>query len=534
MHSRTILRKRVLFFLVSSLIALFALNQTSHAQISGTWELIGTHPQAAAQPATIGGQPTFAQYLWSLKAWNEHLYAGYGDYGANGVSAIGTQFAVTPFDPKTGSFASPVFQFNAEAVPLYRDLAGRLFAPNMDASDGGRSPRNFAFGSKSGVWTEHIERPAFHIFDVATLNLTDVWMVGSDCVVGNDGTDCTKSDAVVWRSTDGGNTFQESLRVHPPEGFGVARFYFAGVLNNHLYVQQADTSATTTTAQSHSLVFDGSTWSDGPNLFPRRDLDPTAYGYQPTYFKGKMVYMTKFSFPQSNHRLVAFDGVSASYVDLPQQIFNFTVDGSYIYVLLGDGLVRRTSDLSLPWAQWEVFSAFPVLDQANANQTAGRSIALLNGKIYIGDRNAKLYRYSTTLNVIDDQRFFVEQQYKDFLERESDPAGLDYWTSQITPCGSNATCLDQKRIDVARAFWYAPEFLQKHSGLRNPPGVSPDFDNREFVRLCYVIYLQRDPDQAGWDHWTNDLDNDIANGVGYDHLIKAFLVSPEYRGRFGG
>jgi hypothetical protein len=142
--------------------------------------------------------------------------------------------------------------------------------------------------------------------------------------------------------------------------------------------------------------------------------------------------------------------------------------------------------------------------------------------------------YSTTLNVIDDQRFFVEQHYRDFLERQADMPGLDYWTSQITACGSNPTCLDQKRIDVSRAFWYAPEFLQMHPGLRNPPGVSPDFDNREFVRLCYVVYLRRAPDQAGWDHWTNELNNDIAAGVGYDHVIKAFLVSPDYRARFGG
>lgn len=46
MHSRTIMRKRVLFVLVS-IIALFV-----------TCELIGTHSQAVAQPATMGGQST--------------------------------------------------------------------------------------------------------------------------------------------------------------------------------------------------------------------------------------------------------------------------------------------------------------------------------------------------------------------------------------------------------------------------------------------------------------------------------------------
>jgi len=163
------------------------------------------------------------------------------------------------------------------------------------------------------------------------------------------------------------------------------------------------------------------------------------------------------------------------------------------------------------------------------------SSARVKARAYRGGQlESNISEASFSRNMIDHQRFFVAQHYRDFLEREGDTAGLDYWTSHITACGSNATCLDQKRIDVSRAFWYASEFLQMHPGLRNPPGISPDFDNREFVRLCYVVYLQRDPDQAGWDYWTNELNNDIFNGVGYDHLIKAFLVSSDYRGRFGG
>jgi hypothetical protein len=98
-----------------------------------------------------------------------------------------------------------------------------------------------------------------------------------------------------------------------------------------------------------------------------------------------------------------------------------------------------------------------------------------------------------------------------------------------------AHCVDRKRVDVSRAFWYSGDFLAMHLGLRNPSGVTPDFNNREFVRLCYVIYLQRDPDQVGWDFWTSVLDNHTANNPGpnsYNEVLRAFLVSGEYPGRF--
>ncbi|MDT7603136.1 MAG: hypothetical protein QOF61_1133, partial [Acidobacteriota bacterium] len=140
---------------------------------------------------------------------------------------------------------------------------------------------------------------------------------------------------------------------------------------------------------------------------------------------------------------------------------------------------------------------------------------------------------TSSQNAIDDQRYFVRQHYYDFLLREADDAGLAFWTNQITQCGNDAACIDRKRIDVSRAFWYASEFQQqpRAANLRNP-FPPPDFNSREFVRLCYLVYLQRQPDDPGLNYWTSVLDQDIAHGIGYDHLIKAFLVSDEYRNRF--
>ena len=63
-----------------------------------------------------------------------------------------------------------------------------------------------------------------------------------------------------------------------------------------------------------------------------------------------------------------------------------------------------------------------------------------------------------TTNPIDDPTFFVRQHYLDFLNREPDTAGLNFWVNQITSCGGNAACIDQKRINVSAAFFLSIEF----------------------------------------------------------------------------
>jgi hypothetical protein len=154
----------------------------------------------------------------------------------------------------------------------------------------------------------------------------------------------------------------------------------------------------------------------------------------------------------------------------------------------------------------------------------------------IATASVHLYGADST-NYIDNNQYFVAQQYRDFLNREPDTPGLNFWTNEITQCGNAsfrepnetyAQCVVRKRVDVARAFWYATEFLDYHPGLRNPPGTSPDFVNSEFVRLSHVLYLRRDPTQEEQDFWLSHLvgTND------YNAVIKGFLNLSEYRMRF--
>src|SRR5262249_9159546 len=63
-----------------------------------------------------------------------------------------------------------------------------------------------------------------------------------------------------------------------------------------------------------------------------------------------------------------------------------------------------------------------------------------------------------TTNPADQPDFFVRQHYLDFLNRESDPGGLGYWSQQISMCGSDARCVHDRRIDVSAAFFVENEF----------------------------------------------------------------------------
>jgi len=60
----------------------------------------------------------------------------------------------------------------------------------------------------------------------------------------------------------------------------------------------------------------------------------------------------------------------------------------------------------------------------------------------------------------DNTDYFVHQHYLDFLDREPDAGGFDYWANQITSCGSTASCIDAKRVNVSAAFLLSAEFQQ--------------------------------------------------------------------------
>jgi uncharacterized delta-60 repeat protein len=64
------------------------------------------------------------------------------------------------------------------------------------------------------------------------------------------------------------------------------------------------------------------------------------------------------------------------------------------------------------------------------------------------------------LNPLDTSEFFVRQNYIDFLSREPDESGFNFWVNQIESCGTDANCREVRRINVSAAFFLSIEFQQ--------------------------------------------------------------------------
>lgn len=63
-------------------------------------------------------------------------------------------------------------------------------------------------------------------------------------------------------------------------------------------------------------------------------------------------------------------------------------------------------------------------------------------------------------NPIDVPEFFVRQHYIDFLNREPDQSGLDFWVGNFTQCAGDPQCIEVRRINVSAAFFLSIEFQQ--------------------------------------------------------------------------
>src|SRR5256714_214705 len=140
-----------------------------------------------------------------------------------------------------------------------------------------------------------------------------------------------------------------------------------------------------------------------------------------------------------------------------------------------DGTATSRSDYTttrgtLRFAPGDTTATFNVLisndDTHEGGETVNLSLGNLSGRgsldapsnavLTIADDDAA----TGTANPLDRSDFFVRQHYHDFLNREPDAAGLQFWTQNIESCGADAACRDVKRIDTSAAFFLSIEFQE--------------------------------------------------------------------------
>lgn len=101
---------------------------------------------------------------------------------------------------------------------------------------------------------------------------------------------------------------------------------------------------------------------------------------------------------------------------------------------------------------------------------------------------------------------FVERMYREVLNRESDPEGLQNWTNALLSG-------DSKASDIVLGFFGSDEYKNKKKS------------NEELVTDFYGAMLGREPDAAGYTDWKEKMDA----GMTYYTLAAGFVGSTEFQ-----
>ncbi|HVF49574.1 MAG TPA: DUF4214 domain-containing protein [Pyrinomonadaceae bacterium] len=206
---------------------------------------------------------------------------------------------------------------------------------------------------------------------------------------------------------------------------------------------------------------------------------------------------------------------------------------------IGEGIVARLWNVSDAPRNYTL--ALPALPLRAAQQTThletNLSAATLNSgalSASVAARQLQTFRLlpGSAVNPVDDARFFVRQHYLDFLNREPDPTGFDFWVRQIEDCGGDARCVETKRINVSAAFFLSPEFQETgylvYRLYRSAYGRMPRF--AEFLPDTQTIGQGVIDGAPGWEQQLEtNTQNFLANFVARPQFIAQYptAMSPE-------
>ncbi|HEX7314679.1 MAG TPA: PQQ-dependent sugar dehydrogenase [Pyrinomonadaceae bacterium] len=182
-----------------------------------------------------------------------------------------------------------------------------------------------------------------------------------------------------------------------------------------------------------------------------------------------------------------------------------TVD-IYVDYTTADGTASARKDYTsargtLHFAPGETLKQFTVLVTNDDTDETDETLTLTLSN-FVGNRGLLEGVPSRTLTIQDDDAttsvdnpidrsdFFVRQHYLDFLNREPDATGLNFWVQGIESCVADAGCREVKRIDTSAAFFLSIEFqetgylvyLLHKAAFGNVPGTPVPVRLSDFLR----------------------------------------------------
>jgi hypothetical protein len=154
------------------------------------------------------------------------------------------------------------------------------------------------------------------------------------------------------------------------------------------------------------------------------------------------------------------------------------------------------------------------------------------GQRRIATGGAPAWRRSS--NSVDGTGFFVAQHYRDFLGREPDQSGLNFWTQGIDSCGADFVCQEVKRIDTSAAFFLSIEFQETgylvyrayKAAYGNMPGKPAPLKLSEFTPDTQRIAQGVVVNALGWaELLESNKQNYFVGFVGDPRFVAAFPAS---------
>ena len=334
------------------------------------FSFVANHPYAIKQPTYLG------RTIQQLQAYEGVIYAGYGDWYHNTGPV-----RICKLIPASKRFVCEFTQ-TTEMISRFRVLNGKLYSISIDPMPPNQYGHAYAVQSL-GLWTGvpayklgGLIKYPFHPYDINIFN-GDLWTFSDRIDVNNK----KVQNPTAWRSRNTGITWAALLELPllPPP----SALCFGEIYKSKLYVQAA--SLFCKPVESFSRVYDGTKWTTGPSLIP------TSQATRKTgIFTNRMVMI-------HNDKLYSFDGTKVVR-KFNSGIFDYTIDGSTLYVLRQDGKTCRTSNLK----SLECFDIAP--------KTA-RSIEVLNNVMYVGTTLGNIFSAPIPQPKSDHQFDFIPTIY---------------------------------------------------------------------------------------------------------------------------